>query len=522
MEKGKSWLTLTVVTALLSSLLAACGGGAAPQTSEEPPAEQSASATSPEQPAEQPAKEAEKPVLKMLIPYQAFDPNTDASALRIQEETGYKVEYYTLPKDNANQKLMLELASGENYDIIKVSNLQFAELLGNGALMELDDLLAANGGNITNAVSEMGWKSATSNGKKYGVPFEGGGDVNDPYGLIQGGIGLRTDLRDELGLATPKTLDEFYTYLKTVKEKKGITPLTASGSDGFNSIIGSAFGLGTAPWYEIDGQLVPRVKTPQYFDYVAFMNKLYQEGLLDKDFPINKFANTMQKFNTAEAATLAPAFFWDIPTLVPAVKENNPNANVEMITALAGASGLPYLSQRMQASTYEVIPKTAKNPEAAMDYMNLRADPDIFLSTYLGEEGTHFEINNGKYFPILPAFDELKNSKQFTGAPKAGSEYKLWQARARKTPEMAASFEQMNANVTKDWIHIDYTGYATSLAEAQKYQTSLNNMETEFLVKAVVETGDLKKAYDDFVAEYDKQGGTELTAAINKWYAENK
>jgi putative aldouronate transport system substrate-binding protein len=519
LQKKKYGLALLLASAMMGSLLTGCGSG---NTNTPAPDASSTVAPTQEPGSAAPEAEGEKPVLKVLLPYQAFDPNTDAAALRMEKETGYKVEYYTLPKDNANQKLMLELASGEDYDIIKVTNLQFAELLGNGALLELDDLLAADGEHIKNVVSEMGWKSATSNGKTYGVPIEGGGDIDDPYGLIQGGIGLRTDIRDELKLTTPKTVDEFYNYLKTVKDSKGIIPLTASGEDGFNATLGSAFGLGSSPWYEIDGMLVARVKTPQYFEYLTFMNKLYQEGLLDKDFPINKSANTMQKFNSGQAATLAPAFFWDIPTLVPALKENSANAGIEMIIPLAGASGKPFVSQRMQAATYEVIPKTAKNPEHAMKFMNLRSEPGIFLSTYLGDEGTHFEVKDGRYFPILPAFDELKNSKQFTGAPKAGDEYTLWQARARKTPEMAASYEQMNADVQKDWIHVDYTGYATSMKEAQQYQAALNNMEKDFLIKAAVEKGDLRKLYDAFVAEYDKQGGSEFANAINAWYAENK
>lgn len=519
LHKKKYGFAIMLATAMMGSLLAGCGSGGtntpAPTASQSPsPAAGEGSGA--------PAAEEEKPVLKVLISYQSFDPNTDAAALRMEAETGYKVEYYTLPRDNADQKLMLELASGEDYDIIRVSNLQFAELVGNGALLELDELLSSDGEHIMDVVTEMGWNSARSNGKIYGVPFEGDGDIHDPYGLVQGGIGLRTDIRDEMQLTTPKTADEFYNYLKSVKESKGIIPLTASGSDGFNPTIGSAFGLGSSPWYEMDGKLVPRVKTPQYFDFLTFMNKLYQEGLLDKDYPINKSVNTMQKFNSGQAATLAPAYFWDIPTIVPALKENNEKANIEMITPLAGNSGKPYVSQRMQAAMYEVIPKTAKNPEHAMKYMNVRAEPSIFLSTYLGEEGTHFEIKDGRYFPILPAFDELKNSKQFTGTTKAGDGYKMWQARARKTPEMAASFEQMNADVQKDWFHLDYTGYATSLKEAQQYQTALNNMETEFLIKAVVEKTDLRKIYETFVAEYDKQGGLVLTDAINAWYEANK
>jgi putative aldouronate transport system substrate-binding protein len=516
MKKKKLGLAVLMVVVLIGSLLAGCGSNKTNESAASPSASDSNAVNT------DPAKEAEKPVLKVLIPYQAFDPNTDASAKRIQEVTGFTIDYHLLPKDNADQQLLLELASGEDYDIVRVTSVQFAALMGKGALQELDDLIAKDGSDIQKAVSDMGWKSATSGGKKYGVPIEGDGDINDPYGLIQGGIGVRTDILSELKMKVPTTIDEFYNYLKAVKDTKGIIPLTGSGADGFNAFIGSAFGLGTSPWYDVSGQLVPRVKMPGYIDYITFMNKLYQEGLIDKDFPVNKLENTQQKFNSGQAAALAPAMFWDIPALLPALKENNPAAALEMITPLVGQSGVPYFSQMMKADRYQAIPKNSKHAEAAMQFINALANPDIFLSTYLGEEGTHFEMIDGQYFPILPAFDELKNSKQFTGAAPAGLAYQMWQARARKTPEMAEAFEKLNSNIQKEWFHVNYTGYATSLSEVQQYEAALNNMEKDFLIKSMVEKKELKKIYDDFVSEYDKQGGSTLTAAMNTWYAANK
>lgn len=507
MKKMKSLVSVLTAAALFGALAAGCGSSGE--------AEQGAAPTA--------APTAEvKPVLKVLMTYQTFDPNTDPAVKRIKEKTGYEVEYFLLPKDNADQKLMLEMASGGDYDIVRLSTAQFSQLAGNGSLAPLDELLAKDGQNIKAAVSDMGWKSANAGGKTYGIPFEGGGDIDNPYGLLQGGVGVRTDVLSELGLQIPKDLDSFYDFLKKIKEEKNIVPMTGRAEDGFNFVIGSAFGLGTASWYEADGKLVPRVLMPQYKEYLAFINKLYSEGLMDKDFPINKSENAKQKFTSGKAASLMPSFFYDIPDLLPALAQNNPKAEMDFITVLAGASGKPYLTQKKEAQTYEAIPKTSKNAEHAMKFMNLRADPEIFVSTYLGEKGVHYEIKDNKYFPILPAFDELKNSKQFTGTVNSGKEFAMWQARARKTPEMAASYEKMNSTIKKDWVHPDYTNYATNLPEVQKYRLSLDKMEKDFLVKAMVETKDLNKLYADFVTEWQKQGGTEMTNAINAWYAENK
>lgn len=504
--KMKKWHGLLMATALLGSLLAGCAGQTAGEAT----------------PASSPVPTVEpKPVLKVLMPYQTFDPNKDPAVKRIKEKTGYEVEYYLLPKDNATQKLMLEIASGSDYDIVRVSATQFSQLAGNGSLRALDDLLAKDGNHIKSAVSDMGWKSVTTNNQKFGIPYEGGGDINDPYGLIQGGIGVRTDVLSELGVQVPKTLDEFTAFLKKIKEKN-LIPLTGRAEDGFNYVIGSAFGLGSSQWYEVNGSLVPRVKMPQYIEYVQYVRGLYRDGLIDKDYPINKSENAKQKFSSGKAALLAPTLFYDIPDLLPALRQNNAKAELDFVTPLAGKSGMPYVTQSMQAQTYEVIPKNAKNPEHAMKFMNLRAEPETFVSTYLGDKGVHYEIKDGKYFPILPVFDEMANAKQFTGTVSAGTEFKMWQARARKTTEMAAAYEKMNSVLKKEWFHADYTNYSTNLPEVQKYRASLSKMELDFLVKSLVEEKDLNKLYTDFVSEWEKQGGTEMTKAINTWYAENK
>ena len=45
--------------------------------------------------------------------------------------------------------------------------------------------------------------------------------------------------------------------------------------------------MGDPSWYEIDGEYVHRIKHPKAVEYLAFMQKLYKEGLLDNDFPVN-------------------------------------------------------------------------------------------------------------------------------------------------------------------------------------------------------------------------------------------
>lgn len=74
--------------------------------------------------------------------------------------------------------------------------------------------------------------------------------------------------------------------------------------------------MGEAEWYDIDGTYTHRIKHPQITAYLEYMQKLYKEGLMDNDMPINTADNAKEKFASANAVACAPLMFWDIPAMV--------------------------------------------------------------------------------------------------------------------------------------------------------------------------------------------------------------
>lgn len=137
------------------------------------------------------------------------------------------------------------------------------------------------------------------NGKLYGIPY-----MQDSLN-IRRGIEVRTDLLKQLNLQMPQTPDEFYQVLKAVKEsnKDGI-PFSAATWN-INTLM-SGFGLYN-DWNEVDGKLLPLMKTPGIKDYLTYLVKLYQEGLLDPDFAINQTKTVEEKFSSGKAFSFIPA-----------------------------------------------------------------------------------------------------------------------------------------------------------------------------------------------------------------------
>lgn len=413
----KKLISLLLVAGMLLSL-AACGGTntADPSSSG---SESSASGSSSEAAGDDPILTGEKPELKVLSMYQAYD-YEEQPAWKITEElTGYKTKWYALPADNADQKLLLEVSSGADYDVLlRISPNQYAQLSKQNALIDLSGLLDQYGENIKNAVSDLAWKSVTNDaGIINGMPHENMvASLDNTYGMLTGGIGVRSDMLEELGMELPTNLEDFTAFLEAAKEKYGIAP-------------------------DADTQ-------PSHY-------------------------------------------------------------------IMKGANFVTCISQN------------SKNPEHVVNWLNILTEPDNFRRTYIGEEGVSYEMIDGNYYPIFEGddatnFNAYTNSDKLSGFSDPLLAFQMWQARARKTPEMAEAYEAMNARVEEYEPLISIEAYGKTSPQVQEYITALNQAFSDSFLKAVVEGTDPDEAVAAMQADWDANGGLEVEAAMQEFYDANK
>lgn len=522
--------TLCALLAIGTALsMTACGGDSGTSSGTSSTASTGGTSTDGSSAAEEdPFLTGEKPELSILYYYQAYDMNKEPSVQISEEITGYKVKWYNLPQENATQKLMLEVAGGASYDMIKGCGFNdIAQLNTQNALMDLNELLDKYGSNIKSAVSDLAWDVVTrDDGTIYGIPHEAfNGSSEEKYGILKGGIGFRSDVLEELGAEIPTNLDEFYNVLKAYHDKTGNASMTMA-KGGWQTTIMAAFGMGDAVWYDVDGVMTPRLKMEGMVDYLAFMQKLYQEGLLDNDMPINATANAQEKYSSNNAMCM-PMMFWDIPAMKAALDANNPEASNVFMTYLApDADTAPtiYVAQGVQSAT--VIPKTAKNPEHAVIWFNALADVDAFRKVYIGEEGVSYEIKDGQYYPIFTEeegdmdFNMYTNADKFASVVDSDEVFKMWQARARKTPEMAVAYEQMNSRVDEYNVVDYYESFFTGQLPAE--QVALDTEINDTLIKAIAEGTDAQTVVNDLIAKWDAGAGAGSEKAAQEWYEANK
>ena len=471
---------------------------------------------------EDPFLTGEKPVLNILYYNQAYDMNADAAKAIMEEITGYEVVYHNLPSENASEKLMLEIASGAEYDMIyRCKTSDYRELVSQNAAMDVTELLNKYGNEVLQNVGELDWEMVTDeNGAITGIPYPGAQQPADTlYGKFTGGIAFRSDILEELDKEIPTTIDEFYDVLVAYKNKTGNAALTMKPT-AFVAAITSAFGIAGCEWYDVDGELVHRVRLDGLKDYIAFMQKLYAEGLLDNDMPINASKNCREKFANGTALCM-PLDFWDIPTIKSAMEVSNPEAKAVFSVAMsADEDTAGFVSVSSGAGEICVIPKTAKNPEHAMIWYNIISNTENCKRIYIGEEGVSYEVVDGEYYPLFPAFDEYVNSDKYTGSVEGGEMKKQWMARARKTTEMAEAFEQMNENADSYTRYNTVEKYASNLPAIKENATALNSAISDIIIAGIVEGGDAQAVVDKIIETWEREGGLDCEKEINEWYVE--
>lgn len=454
-----------------------------------------------------PELDGEKPVLRQLGFKRNFDPNADPVAIMLEEETGYKVDYEVLPMENTDDKLNLMMSNKEEIDILKLTASQYHKLAQEGALEPLDELLETYGQRVLSSNNDDSWETAKIDGVTYGIP------ERSPRPFVGDALGIRQDVLDELGMEIPKTLDEFYDLLVAIRDKTDYIPMT-----GFDSIlhqISGAFGI-NPQWAEEDGKIINRVEQEGMEEYIQFMQKLYAEGLLDPEWPINDHAQARDKFASGKAAIMA-SYGWGVSgVLVPTMKDDF-NTEIALIMGLEGKDGQKGAwVEATGVGFYIAIPKASKNKEHAMTYLDLKLEPTQFKKTAIGDENVHWETKDGKMEPILPIFTDERNNADWFNTSTIDKDYaEYWLLRTRKDVNLGNTFAAMQEQV--DYGKSEATTLAPPLEASAKYHQRLLTLEKDYIINAIADPKSAE-SYSDFLKKWNSEGGQESTVEYNEWY----
>jgi putative aldouronate transport system substrate-binding protein len=457
----------------------------------------------------------EKPILKWVGVYtNVIKPGEDPIEQEIEEATGYKVEYTMLPQAQGNEKLFLELASGTEYDIIKIPPAWFNKLVGEKAIIPMAPYLEKYGNNIKQAIEPETWKLSTYDGVIYGIPQK------SERVVIGTGTIIRKDLLDALGLNLPLTQIDYYNVLKQIKQKyPDMVPLSITSTDTFINTIASAFGIYTE-WSDINGVLVHRIHLPQTKNYFEYMTRLYSEGLLDPDYPINKRVNMEEKFTSGRAAALLCGYTQS-ETVRPAIDKSVPGNKLAIVQPLAGTDGSRGVQTSINLNYISCIPRTSKHPDDAMQFLNAKLDLATFKYLALGKEGETYTLTNGNYNPIMPIFNQKRNTAYWYLNGVWEKEYSdMWLARVRRNADVGRFFDELNLETSK-LSKANPVAFKPPLDTFTKYEQVVNVMINDNAIKFISGVQKFDQ-YDAFLKAVDGAGLAEMTTEINLWYKASK
>ncbi|MCR8635353.1 extracellular solute-binding protein [Paenibacillus radicis (ex Xue et al. 2023)] len=381
------------MTLLLVALLAGCSSGP----------------TTPSQPKDggtsQVANNTPLKELSVMTQYSTSEPpKPDNIALvEMEKYTGTKLNITWVPSTAYTDKVNVTLSSNALPQVLMVTDHKSPTLVSAvraGMFWEVGPYLKSYP--ELSKKLEMVTKNASVDGKLYGIYR---GRVLGRNGFI-----YRQDWLTSLGLKEPKTIDEFYQMIKAFStqdpDKNGkndtvglIMDKTTLDSKDFFTWFGAPNG-----WEFKDGKVTPDFMTKEYLDALNFMKKLYDEKLINADFPVTQSFRDVMNKGIAGAALSCMCLSMDgsFNTLAKA----DPNAKIDIVNTLAGPKG-----ERAAASAgffgMFMFPKSSVKTEADLKkilaYLDKISDEKMNFLLDWGIEGRHHKMENGN-----PVFTDAK------------------------------------------------------------------------------------------------------------------
>lgn len=468
-----------------------------------------------------------KPSLKVLGSSSTSDLNATTEAKVIQEATGYTVEFFGLPAENANQALMLTMANDNDYDMVTMNQTQFSTLMTNNALLPLNDYIDAIAPQLWDCIPQSAWAGVSdAEGNVYAFPKLYSVDTE-----VASFMAVRMDLLKAAGInELPTTISEFKTMLYDLKAFYGDEyiiisgPYNKGGTGNYMNIpfcISSAFGIYNDWMVDTDGNVIYMTEHENFGDMMKFMNELYEDGIMDIDYASNSYKSVDEKFASGKAIIAVNSRELIDSNFATLQESGVELEDVEFIGALSGDDGTCVYMETAQYASFTSIPR--KNPDNAADVVNYIAE---FVKNQelivIGEEGVHFNWGEDGYpVPIQPAFTDERNlANKYVYLADMENFKVLFTARLQKSQIMWKAYTDCTIETNENTPEIFVPAYF-AYANGETYinnNTALRKSLNDFIALLVVGQRDVETDMATFMSDFNNQEGETMKAELQAWY----
>lgn len=438
-KKNLKKVSAVVLALTMACSLAACGSGDSGNTSTDNAANNAAdssatnsTATDNNTAAADNSAAETAPAERQTISFSVIDVNAgmnnvgdDAESIlqQVEDYTGVDVDLQWVANDALAEKNALYLTSPSTMpQIISWGGTVTGDVVNaakNGAFVDLNDYIwdSAKYPNLSGMSKDVA-ANLTVDGKLIAIPRT---RVVGRYGLC-----YRQDWAEKLGVelgpnATPDDVyDMLYAFTYNDPDGNGVDDtigMEMTLYTGPFDIIQTWFGCGNG-WAEVNGQLIPVWMQDEYFEAADYIKKLYDDGLMPKDWvtiPTDSWSEGCKKgengvyIDVLDSGKRIWNYFVAEETYTPSVV--NPDESASMILygavnghtlATAGYNGFFTLS----ATTLD----TPEKIEAALTLLDKLSDTEMLILTQYGLEGKNYEMKDGFLVDLDLEDDKLANN----------------------------------------------------------------------------------------------------------------
>jgi len=518
----KKFVALTMAGVMIASILTGCGGKKAGNAAGESGQQQS-------------AQTENLPDIEVWNTNTGYLPIEKGSQMYnfYKEKTGVGIIQPYIEWSNYQQALNLKIAAGEMPDMFLPVNGMESDLAKSGAILDLTDILPKKAPKLYEDISKNVWDivksyDPNSNGRIYSIP-----SILD-YGRT-GGV-IRKDWLDKLGMSMPKTQDEFVKVLEAFRDKdpngngqKDEIPTggrqQAKWMDHLFAMYGLAMWEGDPQWDMYDGKLTYSAVTPNMKDAVAFMAKLYSQGLLDKE----TFLNDKTKWDAKIDANRVGVYFHWPEGVSEHLQKIDKAASVKADYAVLPAIDAPgykgfYTEKQMVGATWVLKnQKDESKINACMKVLNAYGDKSLWNDFYLGVKDMHYTEKDGKPAIIPVDKTKMQNRILYPYNDIATIDFSSNLFKSATTSENQWAYEQNTRNMKENQKYVKTIagdGIASTVYDG--YPDIKNKtLYVEYITKIIIGEYPISK-FDEFVDKWNKSGGEAVTKAARDWYAKVK
>lgn len=435
----------------------------------------------------------------------------------IEERSGVRPTFLNVPWNAYEERLNLAVASGDLADIVMnqgPASANVQQWVSEGVFLALDDLIASAPNIQTKVPADVMDAMVADDGKTYWIPR---------LWLAPHVFLIRDDWLDRYGVDAPETLEEFYDVGVAIRDglaADGVDDAYAYGGFGFmfwSRWISAAFDLPINRFKQVDGEWIYTSAVPEAREWVAYANRLYDEGIMDPEFLVLNASQGREKLYQGRIG-MAGMRIDDVVRANGIFESAGSDARIGAYAPPRSSSGVGGYTFNDELNSQGIgnwmtasIAASSGNPEAAMRLMDFMVSDEGTTLGFWGREGIeHEQTADGRYQWLIPVEErELLGLPLYvnflTGEPRYGEALDdPWSDEAERIYSVVAD------SVYRDFLVIPPTNQ-----RMRELQADLGTFVEENLVRFVTGQRPLSE-FDAYVEEWNRRGGRELLEELSR------